>query len=103
MSNPTGVLKKGVKPMGTFVFTNGCGLPVPLSNVEYVVLSEWDNQGRAYRSYTNKDEALERLALVKRLLNEYASNFANRYTVYVMELKSDNTYSSVAKYVKGDK
>ena len=55
MSNPTGVLKKGVKPMGTFVFTNGVELSVPLSNVEYVVLSEWDNQGRAYRSYTNKD------------------------------------------------
>jgi hypothetical protein len=56
-----------------------------------------------YRSYATKEEALERLSLVKRLLNEYASNFVDGYTVYVMGLKDDNTYSMVKKYVKGDK
>jgi hypothetical protein len=103
MSTPTGVLKKGVKPIATFTFGNGVELSVPITNIEYPVLSEWGKEGRMYRSYANKDEALGRLSLVKRLLNEYASSFVGGYTVYVMELKSDNTYSVVKKYVKGDK
>lgn len=103
MSTPTGVLKKGVKPTATFTFGNGVELTVPIVNAEYPVLSEWGKEGRMYRSYTNKDEALGRLSLVKRLLKEYSGDFVNGYTVYVMELKSDNTYSVVKKYVKGDK
>jgi hypothetical protein len=103
MSNPTGVLKKGAKPTAVFTFGNGIEVSVPITNIEYPVLSEWGKEGRMYRSYATKDEALERLSLVKRLLNEYASNFVDGYTVYVMGLKDDNTYSMVKKYVKGDK
>lgn len=103
MSNPTGVLKKGAKPTATFIFGNGAELTVPITEIEYPVLSEWASEGRMYRSYANKDEALERLSLVKRLLIDYSGKFVDGYTVYVMELKDDNTYSMIKKYVKGDK
>jgi hypothetical protein len=94
----TGNAKKGAKPTATFALSNGAEVVYAPQHLEFVVISAWENQGRAYRSYPTKKDATERLEFVKRLVTENASKFAKDYGVYVMELQSDMSYSCVARW-----
>lgn len=94
----TGSAKKGAKPTATFNLSNGAEVVYSPQHPEYVVLSAWGNQARAYRSYATKQEAKERVVAVRRLVNENSSQFTSDYGVYVMELQSDMRYSCVTKW-----
>lgn len=94
----TGNAKKGAKPTATFTLSNGAEVVCSPQHLEFVVISAWEDQGRAYRSYAKKADATERLEFVKRLVTENASKFANDYGVYVMEVQSDLSYKCVAKW-----
>ena len=94
----TGNAKKGAKPTATFELSNGAEVVCSPQHLDFVVISAWEDQGRAYRSYATKKEANERLELAKRLVTENASKFAKDYGVYVMALQNDLSYSCVAKW-----
>jgi hypothetical protein len=94
----TGNAKKGSKPTATFALSNGAEVVCSPQHLEFVIISAWGNQGRAYRSYQTKSDATERLEFVKRLVAENASQFAKDYGVYVMEIQNDLSYSCVAKW-----
>lgn len=101
--NPTGTLKKGAKPTAIFNLPNGAEVVRQADALEYAVISQWGNEGRCYRSYSTKAEALARLAIVSELIQNNLSKFVDGYTLYVMEAQPDNTYNSIKKYVKGGK
>jgi hypothetical protein len=99
----TGTAKKGAKPTATFNLSNGAEVVCSPQHLDFIIISAWEAEGRAYRSYGTKSEAKERLELVKRLVTENAGKFAKDYGVYVMELQSDLSYSCIAKWERSGK
>jgi hypothetical protein len=95
---PTGTLKKGAKPTATFTLPNGAVVVATPQSPAFCVLSEWEAEGRCYRSYLTKDEAMERVAFVRGLVAGNHSKFADGYTLYVMELDGD-TYQCVGNFI----
>lgn len=87
---PTGALKKGAKPTATFTLPSGVVVVATPQSPAFCVLSAWGTEGRCYRSYPTKDEAMERVALVRGLVTANRSQFADGYTLYVMELEGDS-------------
>jgi len=98
-----GTAKKGAKPMATFTLSNGATVEHAPQHFDFIVISAWGNQGRAYRSYPTKKEAQERIKLVERLVTENSGKFAKDYGAYVMELQGDSTYKCIAKWVRSSK
>jgi len=98
-----GTAKKGAKPMATFTLSNGATVEHTPQHFDFIVISAWGNQGRAYRSYPTKKEAQERIKLVERLVTENSGQFAKDYGAYVMELQGDSTYKCIAKWVRSSK
>jgi hypothetical protein len=98
-----GTAKKGAKPMATFTLSNGATVEHAPQHFDFIVISAWGNQGRAYRSYPTKKEAQERIKLVERLVTENSGQFAKDYGAYVMELQGDSTYKCIAKWVRSSK
>lgn len=94
----TGNAKKGAKPTATFSLSNGAGVVSAPQHLDFVIISAWGTEGRAYRSYETKKEATDRLQYVKELVTNNASKFAKDYGVYLMELQPDMTYACVAKW-----
>lgn len=95
---PTGVLKKGAKPTATFILSNGIEVVASPQNIEFCVLSEWGKHGRCYRSYATKDEAMERVSVVRGLIERNRPQFPKGYTLYVMKLESDS-YKCVGDFL----
>jgi hypothetical protein len=98
-----GTAKKGAKPMATFTLSNGATVEHAPQHFDFIVISAWGNQGRAYRSYPTKKEAQERIKLVERLVTENSGQFAKDYGAYVMELQVDSSYKCIAKWVRSSK
>jgi hypothetical protein len=98
-----GTAKKGAKPMATFTLSNGATVEHAPQHFDFIVISAWGNQGRAYRSYPTKKEAQERIKLVERLVTENSGQFAKDYGAYIMELQGDSTYKCIAKWVRSSK
>ena len=98
-----GTAKKGAKPMATFTLSNGATVEHAPQHFDFIVISAWGNQGRAYRSYPTKKEAQERIKLVERLVTENGGQFTKDYGAYVMELQGDSTYKCIAKWVRPSK
>jgi len=98
-----GTAKKGAKPMATFTLSNGATVEHAPQHFDFIVISAWGNQGRAYRSYPTKKEPQERIKLVERLVTENSGQFAKDYGAYVMELQGDSTYKCIAKWVRSSK
>lgn len=94
---PTGTLKKGAKPTATFTLPNGAVVISSPQSPAFCVLSEWGSEGRCYRSFDTKTEAMERVALVRGLVERNGSQFPKGYTLYLMELNGD-TYGCVDKF-----
>ena len=65
---PTGTLKKGAKPTATFTLPNGVEVVAFPQSPEFCVLSELETDGRCYRSYASKKEAMERVTVVRGLV-----------------------------------
>ena len=89
--------------MATFTLSNGATVEHAPQHFDFIVISAWGNQGRAYRSYPTKKEAQERIKLVERLVTENSGQFAKDYGAYVMELQGDSTYKCIAKWVRSSK
>ena len=98
-----GTAKKGAKPMATFTLSNGATVEHAPQHFDFIVISAWENQGRAYRSYPTKKEAQERIKLVERLVTENSGKFAKDYGAYVMEIQDDLSYKCVSKWVRPSK
>lgn len=94
---PTGTLKKGVKPTATFALPNGVEVVAFPQSPEFCVLSQWETDGRCYRSYATKKEAMERVTAVRGLFERNRPQFPKGYTLYVMELDSDS-YKCIGDY-----
>lgn len=95
---PTGTLKKGAKPTATFTLTNGVEVVTSPQSPEFCVLSEWEGEGRCYRSYATKEEAMERVSVVRGLVERNSPQFPKGYTLYVMKLESDS-YKCVGDFL----
>jgi len=98
-----GTAKKGAKPTVTFTLSNGATVEHAPQHLDYIVISAWENQARAYRSYPTKKEAQERIKLVERLVTENSGKFAKDYGAYVMEIQDDLSYKCVSKWVRPSK
>jgi hypothetical protein len=98
-----GTAKKGAKPIAIFTLSNGATVEHAPQHLDFIVISAWEKQGRAYRSYPTKKEAQERIKLVERLVTENSGQFAKDYGAYVMELQGDSTYKCIAKWERPSK
>ena len=94
---PTGTLQTGAKPTATFTLPNGVEVVASPQSPAFCVLSEWETDGRCYRSYETKGEAMERVSVVRGLVERNRSQFPKGYTLYVMELESDS-YKCIGDY-----